>query len=59
VDLKTVEFLLQPSYLVPVYHHVGVTASRLSHYLIDDELRGSADVKSLNPKFCSDVQTIH
>jgi hypothetical protein len=55
VELETVKFLLQPSYLLPVCRHEGVATDRLSHYLIDDELRVSMDVKPLNPKFGDDA----
>jgi hypothetical protein len=41
-----------------VGHHVGVVIVRLSHYLIDDELKISVDVKPLNPKFSGDAQTV-
>jgi hypothetical protein len=58
VELKTIKFLLQPSYLLPVGCHAGVVTIRLSHYLIDDELKVSADVKPLNPKFGGDAQTV-
>jgi hypothetical protein len=51
MKLKIIEFSLQPPYLLPVCHHAGVTIVRLSHYLINDELRVSTDVKPLNPKF--------
>jgi hypothetical protein len=55
VELETIEFLLQPPYLLPVCHHMGVVIARLSNYLIDNKLRVSMDVKPLNPKFGGDV----
>jgi hypothetical protein len=45
MKLETIEFFLQPPYLLPVCCHAGVTIVRLSHYLIDDELRVFTDVK--------------
>jgi hypothetical protein len=53
--LETIEFFLQPSYLMPVGRHAGVTTVRLSHYLIDDKFRVSTDVKLLNPEFGGDA----
>jgi hypothetical protein len=58
VELKAIEFLLQLSYLLPVCSLVGVAIVRLSHDLIDDELRVSADVKPQNPKFGGNAQTV-
>jgi hypothetical protein len=48
----------QVSYLLPVCGHAGVMAVRLSHDLIDDELRVSTDRKPLNPKLGGDAQTV-
>jgi hypothetical protein len=59
MELKTIKFLLQPSYFLPVGCHAGVVTFRLSHYLIDDKLRVSANVKPLNSKFGGDAQTIN
>jgi hypothetical protein len=50
VELEAVKLLLQLSNLLPLCSHAGVTTVRLSHNLIDDEFRVSADVKP-NPKF--------
>jgi hypothetical protein len=58
VELKTVEFSLQLSYLLPVRSQARVTTVRLPHDLIDDELRVSVDIKPLNPKLGSDAQTV-
>jgi hypothetical protein len=55
VKLKTIEFFLQPSYLMLVGCHAGVTIVQLSHYLIDDELGVFANVKLLNPEFSGDA----
>jgi hypothetical protein len=55
MKLETINFFLQPSYLLLVGHHVGVTIVRHSHYLIDHELRFSTEVKPLNPEFGSDA----
>jgi hypothetical protein len=55
VKLKTIKFFFQPSHLLLVGHHAGVTTLRLSYYLIDDELGVSVDVKSLNPELGSDA----
>jgi hypothetical protein len=52
VELEVVEFVL------PICSHAGVTTVGLSHDLIDNELRVSADVNPLNPKFDGDAQTI-
>jgi hypothetical protein len=59
VELKTFKFLLQHLYLLPICCFSGVVTARLPHYLIDDGLRISVDVKPVNPKFGSDAQTIH
>jgi hypothetical protein len=58
MKLETIEFFLQPPYLLPVSHHAGVVTVQLSHYLIDNKLRVSTDVKPLNPKFGGDAQAI-
>jgi hypothetical protein len=58
MKLETVEFLLYPSYLMPVGRHAGVAIGRFSQYLTDDELNVSTEVKPLNPDFGSDAQTI-
>jgi hypothetical protein len=55
MKLKTIEFLLQRSHLLSVSRHAGITTVRLSHYLIDDELRVSSNIKLLNPEFGSDA----
>jgi hypothetical protein len=55
MKLETIKFFLQLSYLLPVCHHMGVTTVQLSHYLIDDKLRVSVDVKPLNPEFGGDA----
>jgi hypothetical protein len=58
MKLKTIEFFLQPPYLLPVCRHVGVATVQLSHYLIDDELRVSTDAKLPNPKFIGDAHAV-
>jgi hypothetical protein len=58
VEFETIVFLLQLPNLLLICSHVGVMIVRLSHDLIDDELRVSVDVKPLNPKFSGDVQTV-
>jgi hypothetical protein len=55
MKLETIKFFLQPSYLLLVGHHAGVTIVRHSHYLLDHELRVSTEVKPLNPEFGSDA----
>jgi hypothetical protein len=59
MELKTIEFLLQPSYFLPVGCHADVMTIRLSLYLIDNELGVSTNVKSLNSEFGGDVQTVN
>jgi hypothetical protein len=39
MKFKTIELILKLSYLLTVCHHVRVTAIRLPHDLVDDELR--------------------
>jgi hypothetical protein len=56
MKLKTIEFFLQPPYLLLVCCHAGVTIVQLSHYLIQ-QLRVSTYVKLL-PKFSGDAQAI-
>jgi hypothetical protein len=58
VELKTVEFSLQLSYLLPVRSQARVMTVQLPHDLFDDELRVSTDIKPLNPKLGSDAQTV-
>jgi hypothetical protein len=58
LELKAIDLLLQLSNLLPVCSHTGVAIVQLSRNLIDDELRVSADVKPLNPKFGGDAQTV-
>jgi hypothetical protein len=55
VRLKPIKFLLQLPNLLSECSHARVTTVRLSHNLIDDELRVSTDVKPLNPKFNGDA----
>jgi hypothetical protein len=55
MKLKTVELLLQPPNLLSVCCHAGVIAVRLSHELVDDELRVTVDVKSLDPELNGDL----
>jgi hypothetical protein len=49
MKLKTIE-LLQFSNLLSVCCHAGVTAVRLPHDMVDNELRVSTNVKPLNPE---------
>jgi hypothetical protein len=58
VELEAIKFLLQFPNILPVCGHKGVMIVRLSHDLIDDKLRVSVDVKSLNPMFSGDAHTI-
>jgi hypothetical protein len=58
MDLKAVKFLLQLPNLLPICSHAGVTIVRVYHDLIDDNLRVSMDVKTLNPKFINNAQTV-
>jgi hypothetical protein len=58
VEFKTIEFLLQLPNLLPVCSHAGFATVRLSHDLIDDMVRVSVDVKSLNPEFSDDAQMV-
>jgi hypothetical protein len=58
VELETIEFLFRAPYLLSVCRHARVATTRLSHHMIDDELRVTMDVKPLNPKFGGDAQTI-
>jgi hypothetical protein len=58
VELIAVKFLLQLLNPLLVCIHPGVTTVRLSHDLVDDELRVSVDVKPLNTKFSGDVHTV-
>jgi hypothetical protein len=58
MELKIVELFLQPSNLLSVCHHVGVTAVQLSHDLVDDELRVATDVKPLDPEPGGDAQVV-
>jgi hypothetical protein len=51
VELETIKYLLQPPYVLLVCRHAGFATTRLSHYLVDDKLRVSVDVKPWNPKF--------
>jgi hypothetical protein len=50
VELESIKLLLQLPNLLSVCHHEGFVAFRLSHDLVDDELRITADVNLLNPK---------
>jgi hypothetical protein len=58
VELETIKLLLQLPNLLPVSSHAGVAVVQLSHDLVDDELRVTADVKPMNPKLDGDVQTV-
>jgi hypothetical protein len=55
VELDVIEFLFQLSYLLPVCSHAGVTIVQLSHDLIDDEFKVSANERLLNPKLSDNV----
>jgi hypothetical protein len=55
MELETVELFLQPSNLLSICCYVGVVAVRLSHDLVEDELRVTMDVKPLNPELGGDA----
>jgi hypothetical protein len=55
---KTVELILELSYLPVICRHAGVTAIRFPHDLVDDELRVLADVEPLNPKHDGNAQAV-
>jgi hypothetical protein len=55
MKFKTVEFLLEISYLVVVCYHTGVMAVWLPYDLVDDKLKVTADVKPLDPELRGDV----
>jgi hypothetical protein len=55
MKLEIVNFFLKLPHLLLVGYHVRVTTTQLSNYLIDDELRVSADVKPLNLEFDGDA----
>jgi hypothetical protein len=55
MELKAIELFLQHPNLLSICRHVGVATVQLSHHLVDDEIRVTVDVKSLNPEFGSDV----
>jgi hypothetical protein len=58
IKYKAIEFLLKLSDLLSVCHHAGITAIRLPHDLVDDELRIVMDVKPLDPELGGDVQAV-
>jgi hypothetical protein len=58
MKFKVIEFLLELSYLLAVCHHVGVTAIRLPHDLVDKELRVTTDVKPLDLELDGDAQVV-
>jgi hypothetical protein len=58
MELKIVKLFLQPPNLLSICHHERVMAVRLSHDLVDDELRVTVDVKPLNPEFSGDAHAV-
>jgi hypothetical protein len=58
VEHETIDLLLSLPNVLPVFCHAGVMAIRLSHDLVDDELRVTTDVKPLNPKLDGDMQAV-
>jgi hypothetical protein len=58
VKLKTVEFYFHPCHFLPVGHHAGIATVQLSHFLIDNEVRVSMDVKPQNPELGSNVRAV-
>jgi hypothetical protein len=58
MKLETIELLLQLPNLLSVCHNVGVTAVRLPHDFVYNELRVTMNVKPLNPELSGDVQVI-
>jgi hypothetical protein len=55
VELKTIKLPLQPSNLLSVYSHTGIMTVRLSHGLVEDEVRVTVDIKPLNPMLGGDA----
>jgi hypothetical protein len=58
MKFKAIEFLLKLSYLLAVGHHAGVMAVRFPHDMVDDELRVTTDIKSLDPELDGDAHAI-
>jgi hypothetical protein len=58
MKFKTIKLFLELSVFLSVCHHAGVAVVRLPHDLVDDELRVTADVKSLDPELNSDAQAV-
>jgi hypothetical protein len=58
MKLETIELLLQLPNLLSVCHNVGVTAVRLPHDFVYNELRVTTNVKPLNPELSGDVQVV-
>jgi hypothetical protein len=58
MELEIIKLFLQPPNLLSICHHARVMAVRLSHDLVDDELRVTVDMKPLNPEFSGDAQAV-
>jgi hypothetical protein len=50
MEFETIKLLFKLPNLLPVCRHARVVAVRLSHDLVDDELRVITNVKPLNPE---------
>jgi hypothetical protein len=49
VELEAMEFVIKAPYLLTVGLHLGITAARALHDLVDHELRVTSNVKVLDP----------
>jgi hypothetical protein len=49
VELKAVKLILKAPYLLTVGLHLGITAARALHDLVDHELRVTSNVKVSDP----------
>jgi hypothetical protein len=58
VELKTIELLLQLPNLLPVCRYAVIAVVWLTHYLLDDQLRVTTDIKPLNPKLDDNAQAV-
>jgi hypothetical protein len=55
VELEAVKLLFKAPYLLTVGLHLGITATRALHDLVDHELRVTSNIEVSDPKFNGDL----
>jgi hypothetical protein len=56
VELEAVKIVLEAPHLLAIGFHLGITAARALHDLIDDELGVASNIKVLDPELDGNSQ---